>query len=120
MNSKNMDLENLSVCETCGKPYLNFCVPCAKKLREELVEQLMNDHGMTVESLVALLGEEVIAKKNFAALKLAIELKSMKPPVRTDVTSDGKPLFDDLPNVQSRLTDKIARVIKSGSEKQAD
>lgn len=106
--------ENVSICDKCGQPYLNFCVACAKVTREELVENLMDQYGMTVDRLVKELCDHVLIDRNFAALKTAIELKSMKPATKTDITSGGKPLEVDA-NARTRLLAKLAKFSDAGS-----
>jgi len=111
---ENIPVEHLSICERCGKPYINFCVSCAKAQREELVEDLMERHGMTMESLVEELADQVV-KGNFGALRLAIEMRSMKPATKADVTSGGQPLNVD-PHAQRRIANKLNKILKSDSE----
>lgn len=106
--------ELVSICESCGRPFLNFCVQCAKAHREEVVEALMDKYNLGVEELVVALAQEV-TKENFGALRLAIEMRSMKPAAKTDVTSGGQPIFADQ-NAKNRLVDKIARVLASREE----
>ncbi len=105
-----MPPENLSICDHCGQPYLNFCVACAKADREELVESLMDQHGLTVDRLITELTEHVLSDRNFSALKTAIELKSMKPATKADITSGGRPIqVDD--GTKARLLAKVAKLI---------
>lgn len=110
-----LPIENYSICDRCGKPYLNFCVSCAKVNREEMVEELMDKFGLTVEELIRTLALEVTKEDvNFGALRLAIEMRSMKPATKTDVTSGGQPLAIDQ-NVKDRLLNKISKVVKPES-----
>jgi len=114
--TKNINIpENISICDTCGQPYLNFCVTCAKSNREELVEKLMEDYGLTVERVIEELSEHVLTEKNFSALKTAIELLSMKPPTKTDITSGGKPIKAD-DATKARLLAKISQLTDTGTE----
>jgi len=107
--------ENISICETCGQPYLNFCVACAKQNREELVEELMEKYGLDVERLISELSEHVLNDRNFSALKTAIELMSMKPATKADITSGGKPIrVDDA--TKARLLSKINKFTNAGTE----
>jgi len=107
-------VEHLSICTRCGKPYINFCVTCAKALREEQVEELMEEHGLTLEALIADLTDQVI-KGNFGALRLAIEMRSMKPATKADVTSGGQPLSVD-PHAQRRIAAKLNKILNSEPE----
>jgi len=107
-------VEHLSICTRCGKPYLNFCVTCAKALREEQVEELMEKHGLTLESLIVDLSTH-LAQGNFGALRLAIEMRSMKPATKADVTSGGQPLNVD-PHAQRRIAAKLSKILKSEPE----
>jgi hypothetical protein len=102
------------VCDKCGQPYLNFCVRCAKQFREEAVENLMEQYGMSLEHLIRTLSTFLVncPEPNLAALKLAVDLRSMKPPVRTDVTSGGQPIvFDD--DAKTRLLTKLTQITRS-------
>jgi hypothetical protein len=109
--------ENYSLCELCGGTYINFCVRCAKAAREEVVEDLMAQYGMSVTELVAKLSKFVnCPEPNLQAIKIAIELMSMKPPIRTDVTSGGQPIqFDE--DARTRLINKISRIVDGRTEK---
>ena len=111
--------ENISICEACGRPYLNFCVACAKQSREELVEDLMDQHGLSVERLITELSEHILNDRHFPALKTAIELRSMRPAQKTDITSGGKPLrVDD--DTKARIAAKVNKLLESDSESEAD
>jgi hypothetical protein len=111
-----MPLSDLyNICERCGRAYINFCVVCAKADREEMVEELMEKYGLTIDRLIHELSGQVLTEKNLAALKLAIELRDMKPATKADITSDRKPLgIDD--DVKARILSKINKLAKSGSE----
>jgi hypothetical protein len=115
----NVKPENISICENCGQPYLNFCVACAKQNREELVEDLMDQHGLSIERLITELSEHILNDRNFSALRTAIELRSMKPATKADITSGGKPLrIDD--DTKARILTKVNQLIKSGTADKAD
>lgn len=107
--------ENLFICDACGQPYMNFCVHCAKQKREELVEELMDQYGLTVQKLVSELSEHVLNDRNFSALKTAIELKSMRPATKTDITSGGQPIRVD-EALRARLLDKVNKLLEPGTE----
>jgi hypothetical protein len=111
-------VEHLNVCHQCGGTFINFCVSCEKQRREEVVEELMEKYSLTLDNLIADLASQ-IKEGNFPALKLAIELRSMKPPQRTDITSGGNPIrMDD--ETRNRILEKLdgaRRIGDSGSSR---
>ena len=102
----------MNICE-CGRLYVNFCVHCARKYREELVEQLMDKYNLTVEDLIAKLSYLVNEENMFSALQLALSMKDIRPASKTDITTGGEPLSADLKDVKTRLADKLASFAKS-------
>lgn len=74
----------------------------------------MEQYGLSVDRLIGDLSDE-ISKGNFAALRLAIEMRSMKPATKTDVTSGGQPLAVDK-HAQERLASKLAKITQSKPE----
>jgi hypothetical protein len=106
--------EHVNICDTCGGTFINFCVSCAKAQREEMVEELMDKFGLTVETLISELSIHVLNERNFAALKTALDLKSMKPVIKADITSGGKPLMVD-DAVRERLLTRIRKITDTGS-----
>lgn len=115
----NLKPENISICENCGQPYLNFCVSCAKQTREELVEDLMDKYGLSIEKLITELSEHILVDRNFSALRTAIELRSMKPATKADITSGGKPLrIDD--DIKARIAAKVNQLLDPRPKGEAD
>jgi len=102
-------MADLKVCGTCGQRYVNFCVACAKRSREEKVDALMERVGLTEEALVAKLAELVEAG-HFGALSLAISLRGMRPATKTEVQVGGQAL-EDLKEARKRLAEKIERLV---------
>jgi DNA-directed RNA polymerase subunit F len=94
------------ICENCGCVYVNFCVKCAQAHRQELVEELMDKYGLSVEALIVKLAT-LVNEDNFSALNLAISLKNMKPANKTEIIA---PLTKELKDVKDRLSDKVIRL----------
>lgn len=96
-----------SLCDQCGQPYVNFCVRCAKVAREEAVEKLMETYGLTLDNLVSKLSDQIL-EGNFGALKLAIEMRSMKPAAKSEVIqSQG--------SIDQEAKDRISKKLKAVS-----
>ena len=114
-----LDLDALSVCPNCGQAYLNFCVKCARMLRNETVEQLMIEHGLTLSELIARLALNVHEGSD-SALRMALNLVEAFPASRTDVTSGGQPLGKELLDAKDRLLEKLAGLSAGGAKEQSD
>lgn len=111
-------VEKVKICEHCGNRYVNFCVKCRRRKRQELVEELMDKYALDDENLIRLLSEHVY-NGNFPALSLAIAIKDMKPGAKAEVTgADGGPI--EIREARERLASILANFPLSGGKGEGD